>query len=258
MEFLKQIHLNISFIRIREFFALMDYEDYKAGQKDDNFWFRGKTNLIDISMLKLSRRNKKRLKILNLGAGTGTDLGVLNKYGDNYVIDINKNALDMINNFFIEKRVADACDLPFKNDFFDLVVSFDVFEHIKNDKKAVSEVHSVLKKGGFLLFTVPAYPSLFSSHDVALSHYRRYNKNMLKKLLSRFNNLRLNYWNFVLFPLLAFIRLIKKNSTPKVDHFKMPIFLDKFFYLILKFENKCIKNNLYFPFGLSILGVCKK
>ncbi|MFC1690535.1 hypothetical protein ACFL0W_00005 [Nanoarchaeota archaeon] len=79
----------------------MDYKDYRAGQKSSDFWFKAKNNLINILLSKATKRKnthitKQKLKILNIGAGTGNDLKILNKYGDNYVIDVNKNALDPI------------------------------------------------------------------------------------------------------------------------------------------------------------------
>ena len=165
----------------------MDYKDLQAGQTNENFWFKAKNDLIDILIKKVCK-NKKQLKILNIGAGTGDDLEVLSKYGKNYMVDIDKNALSIIENKLCEeKKVADACKLPYNDNFFDVVVSFDVFEHIINDKKSVDEVYRVLKNGGVLIFTVPAFQSLFSSHDKALQHQRRYNKKSVKDLLSKFD-----------------------------------------------------------------------
>lgn len=152
----------------------MDYEDYKRGTKKSNFWFKAKNHLVEEQFRKLKKQN---LKILNLGAGTGDDLEVLNKFGKVYVIDINKKELDLIkDNDCVEKKVADACKLPYKNDFFDVVTSFDVFEHIERDDIAVKEVYRVLKKGGSLIFSVPAFQGLYSAHDKALAHFRRYSK----------------------------------------------------------------------------------
>ena len=161
-------------------------------------------------------------------------------------------------NLVVEKKVTNACKLPYENDFFDIVVSFDVLEHILEDNKAVSEVHRVLKKGGYLVFMVPAFQFLFSSHDKALDHKRRYNKKMLKNLLFKFNNLKLNYWNFAMFLPISCMRLMKKKSKPKIDCIKLPRFVDGFLYLLLQMENKCIKYNTPLPFGISIVGFCRK
>ena len=54
----------------------MDYRDYIDGQTGEQFWFRGKKDLINILMNKIGR---KYLKILNIGAGTGVDLEIMNR-----------------------------------------------------------------------------------------------------------------------------------------------------------------------------------
>ena len=156
----------------------MDYKDLQSGNTQEDFWFKAKNGLVK-TLLEKTCANKKELLILNLGAGTGDDLKILSKFGKNYVIDIDQESLSAIDNTLCaEKKLADACDLPYRDDFFDVVVSFDVFEHIKNDFQAIREVHRVLKSGGVLIFAVPAFEFLFSSHDKALRHFRRYsNKN---------------------------------------------------------------------------------
>ncbi len=50
---------------------------------------------------------------------------------------------------------ADICDLPFKDNSFDLVLCNHVLEHIEDDKKAMRELYRVLKKGGTGIFQVP-------------------------------------------------------------------------------------------------------
>lgn len=50
---------------------------------------------------------------------------------------------------------ADICDLPFKDNEFDVVFCNHVLEHIPNDKKAMQELYRVLKKGGFGIFQIP-------------------------------------------------------------------------------------------------------
>jgi ubiquinone/menaquinone biosynthesis C-methylase UbiE len=234
----------------------MDYRDYIDGQTGEQFWFRSKKDLINILMNKIGRKN---LKILNIGAGTGVDLEIMNRFGNIYIIDVNKKALDLIpSNLYSEKKLCDATDLPYPNDFFDIVCSFDVFEHIKNDKKAVLEAHRVLKKGGLLLLMVPAFNFLFSAHDRALLHYRRYSKKKLYELLRIFKNEYLSYWNSILFIPLSILRILKKRAKPKTDYFNLPSLLEKAFLNFLRIENKLIMKDYRLPFGLSLVGVYRK
>ncbi len=235
----------------------MDYKDKVAGQTNDHFWFKAKKELID-SLVNKAVGEKRQLRILSIGVGTGDDLDILSKYGQNYITDVDQLSLSIIDpKLYVEKRVSDACLLPYEDNFFDLVISCDVFEHIDNHTKAASEVYRVLKKDGALIFTVPAFQFLFSSHDVALQHFRRYNKTKIKNLLSAFET-NIFFWNSLLFVPMAITRIINKNSEPKVDQGNVPSWLNTIFYHLLKFDNFLIKSNFSMPVGLSLVGYCFK
>lgn len=238
----------------------MDYKDYQAGQTADNFWFRAKYGLIQLLMEKKSfGQDGQRPKILSIGTGTGDDLKILKEFGDNYVTDILPEALEIVpQEYCFEKRIADATNLPYENNFFDVVVSFDVFEHIEDDKKAVQEVHRVLRKGGALVYSVPAGPGLFSSHDVALEHYRRYNRRMVKELFQDFEEVKIHAWNTLLYPLVAASRIKNKNAEPRVDHPQLPKVVDGLFYNLLRFDNFLIRRGMSLPVGVSLAGWCEK
>ena len=61
----------------------------------------------------------------------------------------------------------------------------DVIEHVPDDVEFLSDLcQRFLSRGGQLLCTVPAWPSLFSNHDVALKHFRRYTPTMGIKTLT--------------------------------------------------------------------------
>src|SRR5688572_3243596 len=236
----------------------MDYKDLQAGNSSDYFWFKGKTDLIH-TFMKKKCRGKTDLTILNIGAGTGDDLHVLKHFGKNYVIDIDEEALNYIDPALCEeKRKADACALPYEDNFFDVVISCDCFEHINDDKKAVSEVHRVLKPGGILLFTVPAFQSLYSSHDKALLHFRRYNKRTIRETMAPFASKKFYFWNTLLFPPAALSRILRRNAKPKVDNPQMGKLMNSIMYRILKVDNFLIGKSLSLPAGLSLVGYCYK
>ena len=73
--------------------------------------------------------------------------------------------------------------LPFEDNFFDLVVAWDVMEHVPDDQKAFAEVSRVLKPGGYFLFSLPLGRDYFSSWDAAVGHLRRYEVSELGKIL---------------------------------------------------------------------------
>lgn len=238
----------------------MDFKDYQVGKTDAYFWHRGRCDLLDRLLAKrCGSRTGEISKILDIGGGTGGDLEILSRYGQVYLIDIDDQALALVDDQrCAEKRQADACQLPYGDASFDLVIAFEVFEHIADDARAVAEAHRVLRPGGQLLFSVPAFQFLFSSHDQALAHQRRYSKKGLTKLLRNFREVRLNYWNVVLLAPIAVLRLVRKRAKPKVDFVDFPPLVDRLLGAILSWENRYIARGLPFPFGLSLIGLCTK
>jgi SAM-dependent methyltransferase len=81
--------------------------------------------------------------------------------------------------------VAAADALPFRDHAFDLVGSFDVLEHLADDELALREQVRIATKGGWVVATVPAGPRLWSAHDVAVGHHRRYGRHSLEDLARR-------------------------------------------------------------------------
>ncbi len=107
---------------------------------------------------------------------------------------------------------GDATVLPFDRASLDLVVAFDVLEHLVDDVAAAREVLRVLRPGGLLLVAVPADPKLWSAHDEAVDHVRRYTRGTLTALLVRagFDVGPMRSWNVLLRPA---VWLRRKQST---------------------------------------------
>ncbi len=94
-------------------------------------------------------------KILDVGCGHGDFLkGVHDKTTHSYGIDPDKEAIDK-NAFIKHKRVGTVEKLPFDNEFFDIVVSAWVLEHLQDPQKAFLEIFRVLKPGGKVIFLTP-------------------------------------------------------------------------------------------------------
>lgn len=236
----------------------MDIKDLKNGINSDenSFYFKAKNELIYGFISKL---NKQNLKILILGIGPSSSLSSLNKYGNVYATDIDEKALKFIpNNVFFKKQKVDVCNIPFKDNFFDIIIGCDILEHVKKDKIAVLNIYKCLKKNGIFIGTVPAFNFLFSSHDKALGHIRRYSKKDLNNLFLNFKKIKLTYWNFFIFPFISIIRILKKNSKPKVDKINInSSFIDSLLYYLLKIENFLVKY-ISLPYGLSLFMIYKK
>ena len=73
----------------------------------------------------------------------------------------------------VPPRVLRTVDPP--EGSFDVVLALDVVEHVEHDARFLDDlVVPRIAPGGALLVSVPAHPSLYSRHDAALGHYRRY------------------------------------------------------------------------------------
>lgn len=235
----------------------MDFRDTQVGANKEHFWFRGKRDFID--GLFTSVHADKQQKILDIGAGTGDDIMMLKQHGNIYALDIDEQALSLIDDaLVVEKKLGSACAIPYQAGTFDVVVAFDVLEHVEDDSLMVDEIMRVLKSGGHFIFTVPAFNCLYSSHDRTLGHHRRYNKAMITQLLDKkMRKQTLGYWFCLLFaPALMQRFLTKKASSSSIKQF--PHVLNQLFYGAVKMENWCIKKGLRMPFGLSVYGVYRK
>ena len=119
---------------------------------------------------------------------------------------------------------ADLRKLPLAEGSLDVVTSLDTLEHIEEDEQALAEIFRVLKPGGYGLFTVPAHPWMFSAHDRALHHVRRYRRGEFRQKVSAagFEIRKYRYINTALFPLVALVRLVSRGEGTKSDTEKVP------------------------------------
>ena len=229
-------------------------------QNSNHWWFEGRKFIIKSILANFLKNKKKR--ILDYGCGVGINLDMLSKFGKVFYYDKSKLAIKYVKkNYRKRKDILRINDLTHFKNKFDLIVLTDVIEHIKNDKGVILKIFNLLKNDGFVLITVPAFQSLYSSKDISLKHYRRYNKAGLFRLLNKnFNTIKFSYFNFILFiPISLFIlffKIVKINFINNVEK-KPNFFLNKLAFYLFSFEGFLI-NRLTFPFGLSIIFFGKK
>ena len=98
----------------------------------------------------------------------------------------------------------------------DLVTAFDVLEHIEEDYLATAEITRVLRPGGTALIAVPADMALWSAHDVAVDHVRRYTRETLRTVIAKGGLVIEDMWswNVLLRPAVA--------AAPQVVHGQRP------------------------------------
>ena len=226
------------------------------GNFSSHWWFQARKKILE----KVIKKNlKENLNILDFGAGSGTNIKMLSKYGFVNIYEPHFQTQKYLRIKYKNKKKYKILN-KIDNKKFDLIVLADVLEHIKNDKNQIKKLATNLSKNGHILITVPAYQFLFSSKDSTLKHFRRYNKGTIQKIFSKFSPIRLTYFNFFLFPPIAITIIICKILDIKfiktVEN--APIkFINRLLFNVFIIEKKII-NILNFPFGLSILGLFKK
>jgi len=155
--------------------------------------------------------------------------------------------------------VASIDRLPFADAAFDAVMSADVLCHEGVDEgAALAGLRRCLRPGGMLILNLPAYPWLYSAHDVAVANARRYARGELRRLLARagFTSIRAVYWNSFLFPLMLLRRKLWRGAKPAGDSevALLPAPLERIFGAVMALENRLLKAGLGLPFGGSILA----
>jgi SAM-dependent methyltransferase len=185
----------------------------EAAIEADHWWFVGRRGLF-AALLK-GFPLPPDAAILDVGTGTGANLRLLRDLGFARVVGVDFSAEAI--RFCAEKGLGsvqpgDVCALPFADRRFDLVFATDVIEHVEDDLAALREIRRVLRPGGHLLLTVPAFPILWGLQDEVSHHRRRYRLPLLVARLraAGFAPQRYFYFNYLLFlPILAARRLMR-------------------------------------------------
>lgn len=235
---------------------------FRAGREEveeRHWWFVGRRAIL--SELAKSLPEGPRLDV---GCGYGGGLVISPGSQLNVGIDLDPAKLTSMSSRSGSHAVrADTQRLPFADESFSSITMLDVLEHVQDDWLALAEAQRVLRPGGAALVTVPAFPFLWSSHDEAEMHFRRYRRRELLELCESagFDVVKSGHFNVTLFPLAAAWRIIShrifRKRRPKDDFYMLPSPINSTLAAILSLERhaaSCIP----LPFGLSIHAVLRK
>ena len=202
-----------------------------------------------------------RLRILDVGCGTGANLEMLSRFGRAEGVDVSDEALEFCRSKGLRVHKGLAEDLPFADEEFDLVTGLDVVEHLDDDVAGLREMRRVLKPGGRIMVFVPAFMWLWGVQDDISHHRIRYTRKQIVDRLTAagFDVERATYANITFFaPILAgrvFMKLtgLKPESENNINVSALNGFLGAVFGA----ERHWLRiANL--PFGVSIAAVAVK
>lgn len=223
----------------------------------DHWWFTGRRSVISAVLSDL--RLPRNARILEAGCGVGGNIELLRRFGEVSALEP-----DAPSRAYVEARTGLAPSdgrlpdgLPYAPGSFDAVCAFDVVEHVDDDRGAVAALASLLAPGGRLVVTVPAFQWMWSRHDELHHHKRRYTKAEMVALLADagLTPVKAGYFNTLLFPLAAAVRVLKRALGVTTEDDRMPPrTINALLHWLFSLERGlAVKGGL--PFGLSILAV---
>ncbi|SDZ40318.1 Methyltransferase domain-containing protein [Micromonospora pattaloongensis] len=184
-----------------------------AALEDTHWWYRERRALLARSLRRLAAGGVRPGRALDIGAAGGGNTRVLRAHGWRPVaLEYSQDGAEVARERGLSVIRADARFLPLPSAGLDLVVAFDILEHIEEDHLAAAELRRTLRPGGTALIAVPCDMRLWSAHDVAVGHVRRYDRATLTAVIEKAGLVvdELWSWNVLLRPVAAWRR---RNST---------------------------------------------
>jgi ubiquinone/menaquinone biosynthesis C-methylase UbiE len=184
----------------------------------DHWWFAGKRILF--KRLLAERLARPSLRMLDVGSGTGAVPQDFSSFGWMCASDRSLDAMRFARGRGVsDVMVCDASALPIADASIDLVLAFDVVEHVDDDRAMLAELARVVRPGGAVAIHVPAWPSLWSRHDEVLEHKRRYTRRALRKLIDD-SGLQLEYLGWAsasILPAAFLLRMLRRDGAHEDD-----------------------------------------
>jgi SAM-dependent methyltransferase len=230
-----------------------------------HWWFCARRRIVwSLVQRYIGNASDRRLQICELGCGTGGNLIPLAASHDVVGVESSPEALAYAQRALGDRvrfgRLPHEIDLPLAS--YDVVLMTDVLEHIEDDAVSARTAIRLLRPGGIVIATVPAYQWLYSPRDAHHHHVRRYGKRQFADLwrIDGAEKLLLSHYNTLLFPLAASVRLASKiapgNSKPG-DLKVPPALINQLLTGLMASEAPAL-GRVPFPFGLSLIAVVRR
>lgn len=233
-----------------------------------HWWYRGRRRVIQ-SVATHHLPAVRDRSILEIGAGTGSVTGLLTTMGRVTAIEpsaIARAACAEVapDATLLAGGVEDLGDLTDTSGPFDLVVAFDVIEHLSDDTAGLAAMRDQVRRGGSIVVTVPALELLWGPHDWVNGHFRRYSRVQLERLVRRsaLDIRYISYFNTVVFPAVAAVRLGRRlrpgpPPPPHSDFVMPPRPVNRALTAVLEVEARWMATRSL-PIGSSLIAVATR
>jgi SAM-dependent methyltransferase len=236
----------------------------------DHWWFRGRRTVY-FGLLEHELRSHRPRRILDLGCGMGGFLDGLKELGERvFHSDVDIESLrHCTERGWPHGVVSSGYTLPFRDESFDLICMFDAIEHIPDDHAVMREVARVLRPGGHIFVSVPAYQFLYANNDRVAQHERRYTRRRLARVFEQagLEVVRNTHTNVLLFPLIlpavlgikALEIVLQREANSEHTNLSWPIprFVHDAFHAVFAAELP-ISRRINWPAGHSIAALARK
>jgi len=186
---------------------LMDSEQFRihALMEDSHWWFLARRQIIRLLIRKLVSPGAR---LVEIGCGTGGNVAAFSDEFTCAGIDPSGIAIQLARERFsgVNFLHGDAVSL-LSGINTDICLVLDVLEHVEDDVGFLASIVGAAP-GSVFIVTVPAGPQLWSGHDVALGHYRRYTMDQFRLLWEQLplECVLCSYFNSKLYPLVRTAR----------------------------------------------------
>jgi len=241
-----------------------EYENLERVEKN-HWYYTGKREIVKF-WIKRCKPLGSAQTLLDFGAGSGLFASEWLGHCQVKVYDSYPQSQEILRRRFPPECVLDASmpGIPLPDASSDCLTALDVLEHLADDAGTVREFHRVLRPSGLAVITVPADMKLWSDWDVALLHYRRYDRRQLTELFDaeKWEIIRVTYKNIFVYPAVYLLRKLRQwriMSTAKgnraEDRVPAPLV-----NRVLRFMYSAPAKTKWFPapFGVSLLIVARK
>ncbi len=198
--------------------------------------------------------------VLEVGTGTGNISGHFLDETQLFLSDSDNSLVKYLRQKFNKSKnvkciFLDIRKTPQKSlqSYFNTVISINVFEHLKEDNKALENINSLLKKGGKLLLLVPAKKFAYSRLDKSLGHYRRYEKD---ELVTKLEDAKFKIEQIYFFNIVGLASWVIREKVEK-NHSQLTWYQIALFEAIVPFLRK-VENIWKPPIGISLIVVATK
>lgn len=235
--------------------------DFDRPQRETSWWYLARRSLLR-EFVSESLVGKREARILDVG-GTGelefqapSLFRVVNQHS--HIRDAAFQQLHGVSNLVC----SSPDELAYASNSFDLIVAGDFLQSVSDDRAALRELLRVLKAGGQLCLTVPAYEFLWSEEDERQGHFRRYRTSEVRRKLttSGFEVERASYFVTAPFLPLVMVRMAKGMLRTSTISNRLPRrhgFAARAMVLLLAAERRAL-HHINLPFGTTVVCWARK